>query len=439
MAASALAATMGMVTAGPAQAVLPVGQVAVGIAGSDTTGVVMTQIAELPQFATATIDGKTVKTYNIPPFPDDPFVVPGDSFGCAADVSWVKDPLGPEANSPPTKGISPFGSSSGRNYLREESDGTGPGSPAGTDFACIDVSRSSSGPRAVGPSGDVASFEYYAFALDSMSWASTSLKAPAALSTAQLVSIFDCVATDWGQVGGVPGPIQRYFPQVGSGTRAFFISDILGKPSSYLPPSGIAGCPDAINVRENFGDGIANADIDKAIVAYSSAVWSFQESRRGNPEFDLRKSIALKGIGGVTLPDGPDPGTDPDTSASPIRWIAGDNRYRLDTSTNGVVKEGSSRLVTASPPFPGIRYVFNVLDNAGNRQGYQSALKLLGVNNVPGGLTSDTLLCNLSGNPARDAARGVILDNGYFPLGTTTPAAIASSNQAGSTCRKFTP
>ena len=61
------------------------------------------------------------------------------------------------------------------------------------------------------------------------------MKAPATLSRAQLVGIYDCTITDWATVGGVAGPIQRYYPQVGSGTRSFFSTDILGKALELRP------------------------------------------------------------------------------------------------------------------------------------------------------------------------------------------------------------
>lgn len=444
--ATALATVLGTVaTAAPAHAVLPAGQVAVAVAGSDTSDKVMGSILSSPLFnnTTLTVNGAptTVRAYNIPAFPPagTPFVVPGDGFGCSADVSWVRDPLGPGASSPPTKGISPFGSSSGRNYLREETDGTGP-QPApvvtGTDFACIDVARSSSAPRVIGTGGsnDSASFKYTAFALDAQSWATTSIKAPAEMTQAELTAIFDCTITDWGQIGGVPGVIQRYFPQSGSGTQAFFISDLLlNKTSSYLPPaaSTVPGCPsDAIFVEENNGSLILDDHVDSAIVAYSSAVWAFQESNRTNPTIDIRKDIRM---GGITT-------AAPEVviTRSPVAWSGVDVQYSLDNSPTGIVKEENSKLVDSTPAYPGIRYIFNVLDTVDNRPGYQAAFELFSFDNVSGG-SAGNKLCAATGpsGSARAFARGAIVSNGYLPLNTTggNPAA----NIPGSTCRKYVP
>ena len=102
---------------------------------------------------------------------------------------------------------------------------------------------SSAPPR--GLASDPVTFEYYAFALDAVSWASPSLQAPATLTLVQLQGIYNCTFTDWAQVGGGSGPIQRYFTQVGSGTGSFFQSDLLGgfdptSVSTTTPPAGSA-------------------------------------------------------------------------------------------------------------------------------------------------------------------------------------------------------
>ena len=62
--------------------------------------------------------------------------------------------------------------------------------------------------------------QYYAFAMDSVAVVSTSLAAPGTISQADLLKVYNCTFTDWSQLpGGGSGPIQRYIPQAGSGTR----------------------------------------------------------------------------------------------------------------------------------------------------------------------------------------------------------------------------
>jgi phosphate transport system substrate-binding protein len=192
------------------------------------------------------VGGITVNAhaYNIPTQPASAFNVPGESdttTDCPNDVGWT---VGTTVN----RGIAPNGSGAGLNYLKAETGGTGPNPVGGTEtagqnFGCLDVARSSGGPR--GLSNDPASFEYYAFALDAVSWATTSMKAPATLTTAQLQGIYKCTITDWSQIqGGGSGPIQRYLPNPASGTRKFFISNVL-QLGSYTATDEAAGtnCP----------------------------------------------------------------------------------------------------------------------------------------------------------------------------------------------------
>jgi ABC-type phosphate transport system substrate-binding protein len=421
------AAAGSLLTAIPASATLPAGQVAVALGGSDTTDSVMNQIAANAQFDNVTINGAVTRTYNIPAFSNTPKVVQGDAD--CTDVTWTKDPLAPGANTAPTKGNAPFGSSAGRNYLREEGDGIGPGSASG-DAGCIDVARSSGGPRAINATNDLATFEYYAFALDAVSWATTSNKAPGTMTTAQLAAIYDCTTTDWGQLpGGTPGAIQRYIPQVGSGTRSFFLQEVLGKSSSYTPPTGVAGCPDSVLVEENNGTLVADADLDKAILPYSTALWDFQETNRLNPTIDLRRDARL---GGITTAIGANGVAT--AAATSNAWSASGVQYKLDTA--GVVNESNVKLVTPSPAYPGIRYVF---DSGSNRPGYVAGRALFGFVNAAGAGNDGTKLCNGQGTAtaARVFARNSILSAGLAPLNNTGPD--PTKNVPGSTCRKYVP
>ena len=412
-----------------AHAVVPTGQIVVAAGGSDTTEKIMNDIAAADDGTQVDIAGTatTVRVFNIPTDPKpSPFVVPGDTGnGCNADQNWVKDPLAPAANTSPTLGTSPFGSTAGRNYLAAEDGGT-----LASSAGCIDVARASNTPRGTA-GGDKATFENFAFALDSVSWATTSLKAPPTLSLAQIQGIYACTITDWSAVGGVAGPIQRYFPQVGSGTRSFFISDILG---GVTPVDHPGTCPNMKLIEENQANGgilgtsnsVVDADIDKAILPYSAAVWSFQESKRINPTLDRRKGARLGAITASSL------------TASPIAWDGVGRNYFLDTST--VVTEANVKLNNSTVAFPGIRYVWNVVDSAGPTNSYLAARKLFGFVNTPSSTDISPLCSNSPAGDARQsAAYFAILSNGFAPLSTAdAPGSGANSNVTGATCRRFT-
>lgn len=445
--ASALGIIAGSLVSGaaPAHAVLPSGEVAVAAGGSDTTEKAMNQIMASPLVngRTVTINTGTVtaRTYNIPSFSSTPFVVPGDASGavnCSNDVTWSKDPLAPASNSTPTVGIEPFGSGAGRNLLSVKS-GTA------TDAGCMDVARSSASPRSASAAGttDKSTFEYYAFAMDAVAWGTTSMKAPATLTRQQITDIYNCNVTDWGAVGGQPGPIQRYFPQKGSGTRAFFQSDIL---IGGIDPANFtnASCPAVILLEENqfnsnntySGGGFNPSDTDKSIVPYSAALWDYQAAQLGNPTIDFRNGVRLGGI--TTAASTP-------LTSSPVFWSANDFAYELSSvsaeNPNGVVKESNIKQFNPSfsggtnvGEFPGIRYVYNVIDRAQTLPGYQVAKQLLGFTNSTGGAKGP--LCDNATGGAGSALRGMITSNGFASLPATT---FTPSNLAGSTCRFFPP
>ncbi len=186
--------------------------------------------------------------------------------------------------------LAPNGSGAGRNALIAEETAAA-GSPRG----CIDIARSSGAPRGIGAGKDTATMQYYAFALDSVGVVSPSLAAPGTITQANLLKIYNCTFTDWSQLpGGGSGPIQRYIPQAGSGTRCFFISDLLGGFDPTTVSS--ASCP-AVNqsIEENEATQVALADHEKAILPFSTGQWIFQANNHLNPSIDLRNGAKLIG------------------------------------------------------------------------------------------------------------------------------------------------
>jgi phosphate transport system substrate-binding protein len=355
----------------------------IALAGSDTTEDVMQAIADSYN-ADANYNQDPDDLRNIKSRQTPALLVPADEDCTTART--FEFPVGPGETEPPN------GSSAGRNALR-------------ADPGCYDIARSSGPPRPVGPTGDDATFEYYAFGLDAMGWASASTLAPAGLTKAQLEGIYNCTFTDWSQVGGSPGPIERYWPQLLSGTQQFALSDLIGFDPTVI--SG-PGCPAVVLTQENSGQLIAaNGDQQRAVVPYSGGNWVAQangvapEQRSGQTIRDLNGRNIIRQVGSsfqLATPTASDPGAP--------------------------VAESNVRLVDPTPDYPAIRYVFNVVDSAG--PSYTGAIRYVGFNNVENGSTSP--LC-------RGGKAAIITQYGFGTL----PNTVGPRNLAGSTCRKYTP
>lgn len=365
-------------------------------AGSDTTENVMAAIADHYN-ADTTYNADPDVVVNVLSRELDPAgkLVPGDAS--CGDITYATPA------DDPGEVLAPNGSSNGRNALKASiQNGDG----------CVDVARSSGPPRAIG--SDLATFEYYAFALDAMGWASASTKAPTNLTLAQLQGIYNCTFTDWSQVGGQPGPIQRYVPQTGSGTYQFFISDLITfDPALFSGPS----CPAVIYAQENSGELIAaNGDQETAIVGYSAGNWVAQ-ARGTAPE--QRSGQVVYGLNGQDL--------------------VVDNGDGPELNTAGPVVEGNVKLVDPTPSYPGIRFVFNVVDST--HVNYSQAQRLVGfVNQTPQGEPCGDAgepACNYPGiSPLCNGDLASIVESYGFGLIDDT---VGPRNLPGSNCRLFTP
>jgi len=369
----------------------------IAFAGSDTTQDVV---------------GGLVTSYNNDPnYNEDPDIpgVDKDSLDNILSVETNPNPVAGDEHcgnvtyhTPPGGGetLAPNGSSAGRDALKASVlAGNG----------CIDVARSSAGPRPVGTGAgqDLASFEYYAFGLDALGYSSASTAAPAGgLTLAQLQGIYNCTFTNWNQVGGANQAIERYWPQAGSGTRAFFQSDILGfDPTLFSSGS----CPAVQLGQENQGLNIAaNGDQQSGIVPFSGGNWTAMA--RGTIP-DQRAGQTIRNLNGANIIFGSGASTQLATPAA-----TGDPA--------APVQEANVRLVTNPPPYPGIRFVFNVIDDTS--ASYTSAIRYVGFNNANNGSTSP--LC--SGGKA-----SIVTQFGFGNL----DKAVNSHNLAGSTCRLYTP
>lgn len=107
----------------------------------------------------------------------------------------------------------PNGSTAGKNALY------GAGNNVNVDYA-----RSSSGPNSA---QNAAGLWHVPFAVDGLKLAvATTTNAPAAITPAQLVGIYNGTYTNWNQIGGANGVIVPMIPQAGSGTRSFFTDQL---------------------------------------------------------------------------------------------------------------------------------------------------------------------------------------------------------------------
>ncbi len=223
--------------------------------------------------------------------------------------------------------LAPNGSGAGRDALKASVlAGNG----------CIDIARSSSGPRPAGTGAgqDPTSFEYYAFGLDAVGFSTASTAAPAAgLTLAQLQGIYNCTFTNWNQVGGANQAIERYWPQAGSGTRAFFQSDVLGfDPTLFSSGS----CPAVQLAQENQGLTIqANGDLQSGIQPFSGANYiamstgAIADQRAGQVIRNLNGQNIVFGSGATAKPATPAATGDPNAPVQEANVKLVDSTARL--------------------------------------------------------------------------------------------------------------
>jgi len=92
---------------------------------------------------------------------------------------------------------------------------------------CVSFARSSRSRSPSDPPYAAGGIAFVNLGGDAVTWsAQATTNAPATLSAAQLADIYNCVDTNWNQVGGKNAPIHAFIPQSGSGTRAFFLGAI---------------------------------------------------------------------------------------------------------------------------------------------------------------------------------------------------------------------
>jgi ABC-type phosphate transport system substrate-binding protein len=173
----------------------------------------------------------------------------------------IGDPIAEKADCPSI--ARPNGSSQG--ILQLGTFATSSSGPLCTNFA-----RSSRARNSTDPAYAAGGIAFTAMAGDAVTWSvpAVNTAAPASLTTAQLLAIFNCTDTNWDQVGGANEPITAILPQSGSGTLSTWLA-ALG-----LTTEGPCDQP-TTGLEENEGD---NSILNNpgAIFIYSVGDWIAQ-------------------------------------------------------------------------------------------------------------------------------------------------------------------
>jgi hypothetical protein len=351
---------MSLLAAGPASAAIAtIPNDAITAAGSDTTENLMDGYFTCANGLTPTAPASCTSGYNIHAQPPADVQIPGDSF-CSTQTY----------NDVAHTGVfdAPQGSSAGRRALRDSVSGSGnypvlAGGNGGK--GCVDVARSSAQrgvPDATVDFNNGALTEYYAYALDGITWGTTSLNAPASMTLAQLRQIYNCEITNWAELpGGSNGPIQRAMAQDNSGTQATFLSKLMG-PVDPKNPTGVDSSPLALpcaavkQVEENHGKYLLDPSkggdpvkYQQYIYPYSAGKWVVQANNSVNPTLDIRGGLRVGAL--VTTPG------DVTTATYAVRWT--NSVFALNntglakatlTTTDGVTN-GTTTLTSATAAF----------------------------------------------------------------------------------------
>lgn len=319
LAGTAAAAAMVAMTAGPALADPPSGTTpghtaAVGV-GSNTIQYVLDQLAYNYDHANP---NATSKLYSWDAVNPDTLAI-GDNIvtkkGCAAIAR-------------------PNGSGAGVAALEANARPSGDS----TNY-CVDFARSSSARSDTAPPCASGGICYVSLAGDAVTWADRSAaaggtNAPANLTTAQLVKIYECTDTNWKQVGGKSAPILPFLPQTSSGTRAFFLTALGGGTTPITPGAcvqdGTTSDPNSLEENEGINTLLNSPN---AIFPFSVGSWLSQKYHS---------------------PACINADCSPAASGPPCKFVSGKNRFGCnETGVLQLNELGGSKPTTPFPPTSG--------------------------------------------------------------------------------------
>ncbi|HEY2550737.1 MAG TPA: substrate-binding domain-containing protein [Streptosporangiaceae bacterium] len=143
--------------------------------------------------------------------------------------------------------------------------------PAAPNHYCIDFARYSLSPASAGPQCTTGGICFVSLAGDAVSWAvrnaaSGGTDAPASLTAAQLVKIFECQVTNWAQVGGQNAPIEAFLPQTSSDTRTAWLTALGGGSTPITPGLCVSDLNNTLQENEGINPVL---DSPEAIFIYS--------------------------------------------------------------------------------------------------------------------------------------------------------------------------
>jgi ABC-type phosphate transport system substrate-binding protein len=272
----------------------------------------------------------------------------------------------------------------------------------------IAFARSTNGRKSTYP----ANLEFWAYALDAMSWVhfTPGSNAPNNLTATQIHGILNCTYTNWNQVGGRSGLIKRYYPAIGSGTATFF--SLLFNGGSN--PVSTSTCPITF-VPQNDATQVAAADRTNAFLPYSFANFYSQTHQTGG-EANLAAGTFIGQINGV----GP--------STNTLKESAAFINISGDACTSAPV----------AGTFCATRYVYNVTWQMLPAPYYAAVIDLIGVpiSGTPG---ANSVCAPVTPGSTSSRYNTTLRSYGFKPLGKNTTAQSTSSDPVPGTsfCRQF--
>lgn len=374
----------------------------INLVGSDTTYFVMDQLARSYNVSTINAAANNDVALNTMPlaskindgdvvnkvFPAGN-VVPADAY-CSTTIISTNDVVRAITGITGVPGVKfeapPNGSGAGKTKVLA--------SGAAAD-ACYDIGRSSSAPG----SSELATTEYWAFALDATSWIKFPGNAVTSLTIDELKSIYNCdvvtgapTVTDWSQVpsaaaAGKSGAIKRYVAQSASGLGKSF-AQLLNGNQTFLN-TNCTGAGLATVTQENDARAIPTADYANAIYYYG---YGNNYAQGKGVVADMRNKSVLGSI----------------------------------TQSGTPVKAGPTTINTLATRFVGTVYRYNLVDT--RNPDYRSAIRFVGA----GDLDNDAATPVTNGFLCSNSGMATIKLYGYIPL----KAAIDPLTTISSYCKK---
>lgn len=337
--------------------------------GANATSSVMRTIGEQYNGQKPSVNGGDLVVHvgaqAVPPDPSGVFI-PGDT-------KYVGDYIYNVGTAKRAANLPPNGAGAGKTALLND---------ATAGKGLIDFNRQSSQPSA----SDPATLEYYAFALDAVTWVNFAPNPVTNLSQAELIKLFTCDAathkpfyTNWNQIPGVSynAPIKKFQAQTGSGRQRSFETLVL---NGHLIDENCDAQNLSPRLFESNASGIAAADKPGAIYLFGYSA-HIAQGKAVTP--NLRNGAVLGSVNGV--------------------------------------KPGLTTINTTPSRFVGTQYVYNNVDT--RSKSYARAIKFLGETSGPSGT---------NGYICAGKAAAPIKGWGFVPL----PMELDPVTGHASTCRK---